>query len=222
MLNIINMENKSQDIYVSSFRRASAAAIDILVVAFLRILFAQINGILWFNDQVLKFTDEFKNKFGTEIIGRSPEHIEFLIHHSIVKSTIVFYIMIVLVGAFYHALLNSSSWCATLGKRIMNIILVKNEGKRMSILNGFGHYFLSIVPWIFMIYIMIYQSYHGTTIYESISGNIFNLIFGIISATWININFITKKKITIQDIVMGTTMADGKIGGSYPSWSGTK
>jgi len=213
------MKNKSQDIYISSFRRGAAAAIDVLIVAFLRILFAQINGILWFNAQILQFMDEFETKFGTRIIGHSPEHVEFLIHHSIVKTTIIFYLMIVLVGAFYHALLNSSSWSATLGKRIMNVVLIKNEGKRMSILNGFSHYFLSIVPWIFMIYIMIYQGYHGVTIYQAISGSIFNLIFGILSATWINIHFITKKKITIQDMIMETTMADGRIGGPYPSWS---
>ena len=213
------MENKSQDIYISSFRRGAAAAVDILVVAFLRILFAQINGILWFNDQILQFQNDFEAKFSTKIIGHSPEHVEFLLHHPIVKMTIIFYIGIVLVGAFYHALLNSSSWCATLGKRIMNIVLVKNEGKRMTILNGFSHYFLSIVPWIFMIYILIYQGYHAATIYESISGNVFNLMFGIISVTWINIHFITKKKITVQDIIVGTTMAEGRIGGAYPKWS---
>lgn len=213
------MENKSQDIYVSSFRRGTAAAIDVLIVAFLRILFAQINGILWFNDQILQFMDEFKAKFGTEIIGRSPEHVEFLIHHSIVKAAMIFYLLIVLVGAFYHALLNSSSWCATIGKRIMNVVLVRNEGKRLTILNGFGHYFLSIVPWVFMLYIMIYQSYHGNTIYESINGNLFNLIFGIISVMWVNIHLITRKKITVQDMIMETTMAEGKIGGAYPRWS---
>jgi uncharacterized RDD family membrane protein YckC len=206
-------------VYAGAFRRSAAAAIDVIIVGFIRIVTAQILGMVWFNNEIISFLTSFKEKFGTDIIGRNPEHLNYLLHHSVFISTIIFYAAVVLVGAFYHALLNSSSWSATIGKRLMGVILIKSEGEKLSLALAFGHYFLSLVPWIFMIYIGMYQAFHNVTIYNAIMGNSFNLIFGLLTLGWLQIHMITKRKVTAHDLICNTIMVEGRIGTKYPRLS---
>lgn len=208
----------SEVIYAGSFQRSSAVFIDVFISGFLRIIVAQIMGNLWFNSQIISFISDFKTKFGTDIIGKNPEHIEYLMHHSIIKSTIIFYLIILLIGALYHAFFNSSSWSATIGKRIMGIILIKSEGRKLSFLEALGNYFLSLFPWVFMIYIAGFQNLNGLTIFKAITANLFNILFGLVTLIWIQIHMITKRKVLAQDLICKTVMIEGRVGGKFPSF----
>lgn len=199
-------EKTSQFSYAGAWIRGCAASIDIMVATTLRIVTAMILGNLWFNQQLANFIVDMKSKFGTDMIGHDPERIDFLLHHPILKAAILFYLVVFLVGALYHILLNSSRWQGTIGKRIMKLTLVKNDGSKLTFWTGTAHYFLSIVPWIFVLYITAYQALHNVTIYNAISDNAFNLVFGLATLAWLEIHLIIKKKTTAQDMICHTVM----------------
>jgi hypothetical protein len=73
----IKTKDKEEPKYASSFRRSTAATIDIWLVLLLRVAFMQTLGTLWLNSEILKFIQEFNEKFGTESIKNTPEHIDF-------------------------------------------------------------------------------------------------------------------------------------------------
>lgn len=203
-------------IYASSLRRSGAVFVDIIITTFLRIVVAEIIGRLWFNNQILTFLREFKEKFGTETVGRDEVQIAFFISHPVFKSALLFYLIILLVGAFYHCLLNSSSWMATVGKRLMRIALVKETGRKITFLEAGAHYFLSLIPWIFIVYLASYQAYNNLTIYQAVANNGFNLLLGILVLLWVEIQLITKKKTTAQDMFCNMVMVNGVFGGKFP------
>ncbi len=203
-------------IYASSLRRSAAVIIDVIITTFLRIIAAEIIGRLWFNNQILIFLREFKEKFGTDIVSRDEAQIAFFIDHPAFKSALLFYLIILLVGTFYHCLLNSSSWMATVGKRLMKIALVKETGRRIYFLEAVSHYFLSLVPWIFMVYLASYQAYNNLTVYQAIANNGFNLLLGILVLLWVEIQLITKKKTTAHDMICNVIMINGVFGGKFP------
>ena len=187
--------------YASSFRRGLAASIDVFVANFIRAIMATILGNLWIIGEVSKFQADFKAKFDSDFIGRDPERINFLVAHSVFKSVLLFCFILFISGALYHIALNASKWRATIGKKLMKITIIKNDGAKLSFFESSQHYFLSIVPWIFVIYIFTYQLIHNTNIYKAIAENNFNLIFGFITVAWLQIHLFTKKKTTAPDMI---------------------
>lgn len=209
--------SKKEDLsYVNPFIRGAAASIDMFCVALLRIIFMQLIGYFWVNGQIIKFHKDFEENFGGMFNGSNPEHLLFLSNHEIVKVMLIFLSLTILVGAFYHAYLNSSSWSSTLGKRLFKVILVKNEGKSLTFFQAFWHYCLSLLPWIFMFYLVIYQLKNKVSIYDALTGDPVNLTLGLITVAWIQIHIITKKKSTPQDMIIGCTMVRGKLGKGWP------
>ncbi len=202
---------------VNPFLRGGAATIDMFIVGFLRILFVQIIGDLWIDGELIKFAEDFNTQFGNiPFSGANQDHVQFLASHGIVSVMLIFLILVILVGALYHAFFNSSSWSATIGKRVANVILVKNEGKSLTFWQSFWHYGLSLVPWIFMIYILLYQVKEKTTLYTALVDNPVNLTLGLITVLWLQIHILTKKKNTVQDIAIGCCMVKGRIGKGWP------
>jgi uncharacterized RDD family membrane protein YckC len=207
---------KDKSTYVNPFLRGGAAAIDMFVTGFIRIVFAQILGYFWVEGQMIEFLRDFKEKFGVALSPSNLEHVQFIANHSITKVALIYLLLILLVGALYHAYFNSSTWSATVGKRVAGIVLVKNEGKSLTFSQSFWHYCLSIVPWIFMVYILLYQSKEKTSLQDALIGNNFNLVLGLITVAWIQIHIITKKKNTVQDMIIGCTMTSGRVGKGLP------
>jgi len=220
LLPTINLTIMSEEIiYANSFKRSTAAFIDLMIVSFLRVIFLEIMGALWYKQQLINFGNDFKEKFGTDIIGKVPEQIEYLAHHSIVSSTIILFLLIMMVGALYHAFFNSSSWSATIGKRIIGVILINDNGRKLSFLEALGHYLLSLFPWVFMLYIVVFQNFHSITIFQAITANFFNILFGLVTLGWIQIHAITKRKVVAHDLICKTVMVEGRVGGKFPKLS---
>jgi len=190
--------------YAGSFKRSFAASIDTLIANMIRMLVITILGNLWFKQQIIIFQDDFKNKFDTDIIGKDPEKIQFLMHHSIFQSTLLLCFAIFISGALYYIFCNCSGWRGGVGKKLMKIIIIKTSGERLTFLESVSHYFLSIVPWFFVAYIFFYQMTHNVSMYNSIAENPFNLIFGLITLAWLQINMVTKKKTTVPDLICKT------------------
>ncbi len=213
-----NSAEKKEEKYTSPYRRGSAAMIDIWLVLFLRVLVMQFLGMIWLNQAIVNFMQEFQNHFGTDTIKNTPEHINFIISNKIFYYALAFYAIVILVGAFYHAYLNSSSWRATLGKRLMKIMIVKEDESPISLNRGLAHYFLSVLPFAFILYLVSYQLKTGLTFFETVTASGTNLFLGIMFVAWIQVHLFTKKKTTAYDLICDTVLVNGKTGAKFP-WS---
>jgi uncharacterized RDD family membrane protein YckC len=210
----MNIEKK----YATSIRRATATGIDLWLVLFLRIFFMQLLGFLWINASMAKFMREFNENFGTESVKNTPEHIDFIIHHSIFVQMLIFYALVIIVGALYHAYLNSSAWQGTLGKRFMKIRITKEDGAPITLNRGFAHYFLSVLPFAFILYLITFQLKNKLTFFQAVTASEANVFFGIVFLLWIQIHLFTRKKNTAYDMICHTILVSGKTAAKFP-WS---
>lgn len=202
--------------FVSAFKRSSAVSIDITIVLLIRIIVAQILGSLWLNNQIADFFKEFHDHFGTEFIHNNPDHIAFISHHKIFHSMIIFYAILLLIGAVYHAYLNSSKWQATIGKRLLKIMVAKEDGSRISFLQGFAHYFLSLLPVIFIIYLVSFTEMNHVNFFSAITANIINIFFSALTVLWVQVQIFTKKRTTLYDLICKLMFIEGKTVFKFP------
>jgi uncharacterized RDD family membrane protein YckC len=211
-------KNSEIEIYASSFRRGTAAGIDIWLVLFLRVAIMQFLGAVWMNKAITNFMLEFIEHFGTETIKNTPTHIEFIIHHRIFFYALTFYAITILVGALYHALLNSSAWQGTVGKRLMKIAIVKEDDSKITFNRALAHYFLSVLPFAFIIYLMSYQLRHNLNFFQTVTSSEINVFLGISFIIWVQIHLFTKDKTTAYDMICKTVLINKRTSAKFP-WS---
>jgi len=210
----MNIEKK----YVSSFRRCTASTIDMWIVLFMRIVVAEIAGKLWLKQALIDFTQEFNQQFGTETAKYTPDHVDFILHSRLFFYALAFWAVLILIGTFYHSCLNSSAWKATIGKRAMKIIMIKEDDSQLTFGRGVAHYFLSVLPFVFVIYLINFQVQNNMTFYQALIVTKVNLFFGIISLLWIQSQLFTKQKTTIYDVICKVILITGKTTAKFP-WS---
>jgi uncharacterized RDD family membrane protein YckC len=204
--------------YASSFRRSTAATIDIWLVLFLRIIIMQFLAVIWLNPAIARFLQEFKDHFGTETIKNTPEHVDFIIHNRIFFYGLIFYSIVILIGALYHGFCNSSAWQATIGKRLMKIKIVKEDESQITFARGLAHYFLSVLPFAFILYLMSYQIRNNLNFFQTVTASETNVFLGIMFVIWVQIHLFTKKKTTAYDMICDTVLINGKTAAKFP-WS---
>ncbi len=204
--------------YAGPFRRGTAAMIDIWITMFIRAVFAQIAGLLVLNQALYDFLNDFKNEFGTSAPKYTPEHIDFIINHKCFHYMLVFYALLIMIGAIYHSLLNSSSWSGTIGKRLMKIIILKDNELTVTFGRALLHYFLSAVPFLFVFYLLAFQLRNDLTFYQAVTASDSHIFFGIIFVLWVQLHLFTKKKTTAYDLITNTVVIKGRTGAKWP-WS---
>lgn len=204
--------------YVSGFKRSSAISIDMIVVMFMRIVVAQLLGMFWINRSIEKFALDFNEHFGTEIIKNNPEHLQFIVAHPAFREMLFFYFIIVMIGLLYHSLLNASAWQGTIGKRVFNIRIVKDDGNKIGFGIGIGHYILSILPILYMIYLFSIMINNNLTLFHAISHTPLVLFLGFVSIIWIQIHTFTKRKTTVYDLICKVVFIHGRTPAKLP-WS---
>jgi uncharacterized RDD family membrane protein YckC len=209
-------QDSQKNIYASSIKRSLAIGIDIWIVLFLRAFALQLMGMLFLNKMLKNYVKEFFDYFGTETMKATPEHINFLLHHSIFYWTIFTYAFLIFIGAFYHAYLNSSAWQATIGKRLMKIIIVRNDMSQIGLYRGFFHYFLSILPFAYIVYLASWEMTSKGTMLEALTHNAFSLALGIMFVLWLQIHLFMRKKTTAYDLICDTILINGKTDAKFP------
>jgi uncharacterized RDD family membrane protein YckC len=210
-------KNEQGQEYTGSSKRGSAAMIDMWIVLFLRMIVMQTLGSLWINRQILSFMEEFKNHFGTETIKNTREHIDFIMSHSIFSSMLIFYAIVLFVGALYYALLNASSWQATIGKRIMKTMVVKSgTDSPITFARAISHYFLAILPFAYIFFLISYQVSHKMTLFQAVTASELNVFFGLMFMIWVQMHLFTKKKVTAYDVICGTIYLNGRTKAKFP------
>lgn len=212
-----DQDDDNELIYATSIRRSISSGIDMIIVLALRSALLLAMSVLYLNKIWGNFYQEFYNKFGTQTVKRTPEHIEFLIQHQVFSITLLSFALILLLGACYHAYFNASHWQATVGKRIAGIIMIKEPTQaKVSFNLAFGHYFLSVVPFVFVAYLLNYQLKNNLAFYDAITANNLNLFFGFIFIFWVQTHLFTRKKTTAYDLLCKTVLINGKTKSKLP------
>jgi len=175
-------------------------------------------GKFWLEKKFITFRADFIAQFGTETPKNTTEHVNFVIHSEAFICTVIFALIVILVGAFYHAYFNSSAWQGTVGKRLMKIIIVKENEEKISFWRATSHYTLSILPFVFIAYLIGYKVSHQIPFFQTITASEFNIFLSIIFAGWIQIHLFTKKKTTAYDLICSTLLINGKTAAKFP-WS---
>jgi uncharacterized RDD family membrane protein YckC len=189
---------------VGTFKRGVASAIDSVIVLFARIFFIETIGRAWAEPSLIKFSQEFKDKFGTETPKNTPDHLDFIYNHEVFTKFMILFFLTIMIGAFYHAYLNSSSWRATIGKRTLGIIIVKKNLLPLSFSRAILHYFLSVLPFVYVFYLVSYQIKFNLTIHQAITASPGNIFFGILFMLWVQIQVFSKNKTTAYDLICNT------------------
>ena len=216
-MNILKQETIQIDkkLLVNSTRRSIASAIDTAIVLMIRIFFVETLGRMWIEPILLKFNNDFKEKFGTETPKRTPEHIEFMYQSDLFSHLLMLFFCVLMIGTIYHSYLNSSAWRATIGKRLMKIAIVKNNLMALSFKRALLHYFLSIIPFF---YIFSYQMKYNIELYQAITASFENILCGIVFMLWIQIHLFTKNKTTAYDLICNTVFIN-KVFDAKKPWS---
>lgn len=219
-MNIPKQETTQIDkkLLVNSTRRSIASAIDTAIVLIIRILFVETLGRMWIEPILLKFNNDFKEKFGTETPKRTPEHIEFMYQSDLFSHLLMLFFCVLMIGTIYHSYLNSSAWRATIGKRLMKIAIVKNNLMALSFKRALLHYFLSIIPFFYIFYIFSYQMKYNIELYQAITASFENILCGIVFMLWIQIHLFTKNKTTAYDLICNTVFIN-KVFDAKKPWS---
>ena len=204
--------------YVGAFKRTTAVSIDMVIVMFFRIVIAQFLGALWINKTIENFLIEFNEHFGTDIIKNDPAHLEFIAAHPAFHQLLLLYFIIILVGPLYHAYLNSSAWQGTIGKRLMDIKIVKDDYTKINFGRGIAHYILSILPIIFITYLFALMVNNHLTLFSAVAYTPLTLFLGLSSILWIQIHSFTARKTTAYDLICKVVFIHGKTTAKLP-WS---
>jgi uncharacterized RDD family membrane protein YckC len=185
-------------------------------VLFLRACFLQILNDFYLSKLFYNFLNDFENKFGTREPKGTHEHVGFVLHHPIFIYSLIIIIFVILIGAIYYSYLNSSSWQATIGKRIAKIIVVNNDSEKISFTTGIYHYLLNLIPIIFLILVLIYSQKNKYNIYETFSKNQFLTICGFLVLVASNCSFLNKKKLNFFDYLLKIEFHQGKTQSKMP------
>jgi len=189
--------------YATPFKRSLSSAIDILIVMLIRGFFLQIIGNIFFINTVQNFYLEFEQKFGTKTPKSTPEHLEFIYSHQVFFQGLTLIALTILIGALYYAYFFSSKWQASIGKRILKIKVVnKNNHEKIKFSDGFYYYFLTLVPYFFVIILFIYISKNNYSIYQVFREVPAFAIIGFLILVAVNMSSFNKRKINFFDYLM--------------------
>jgi uncharacterized RDD family membrane protein YckC len=203
------------------FKKIIANFIDIFASLIIRLI---ICGIILaiFKDSIIIASEDLIKK--TEGILNSKEVIMIFLEHAIFKIILSFIILFALIGSLYQIYFHSSSWCATIGQRIMKIVMVKDDGQYVTIPLAILHHILSLIPLFtalyFISFIIIYNNkYRISNISDLITifyANNFNIFMIIIMILWINIPIFIKSKKSVPDIICKMKIDIGRTDNRFP------
>lgn len=204
--------------YAGSFKRTVASLIDAWITIFLYALTMNILSRFWLEKKFITLKENFITTFQTDIPKNTPEHLNFIINSDAFLCFVISIFITIAVGGLYHAYFNSSSWAGTFGKRITRIIILRENGLKISFLRGIAHYFLSILPFGFIAYLLSYKAQHQISFFKAILASEFNVFLTLLFVIWIQIQVFTRKKTTVYDMICNTVLFNGRAKEKFP-WS---
>ncbi len=92
----------------------------------------------------------------------------------------------------------------------MKIVIVDNSDYgEVSFFKALTHYFLSVLPMVYVLYLLGFQATYKLTFYQAIVATKYNVFFGIIFTAWLQAHLFTKKRSTAYDMILNTSIING-------------
>jgi hypothetical protein len=83
---------------------------------------------------------------------------------------------------------------------------------------GMLHYFLSLLPFVFLFYLLTYQLRYEVNLYQALTSSDLNIFLGIVFVLWVQIHLFTKNKVTAYDMITNVVSINGRSSAKWP-WS---
>jgi uncharacterized RDD family membrane protein YckC len=203
------------------FKKMAANFIDLIASLFIRLMILLLL-ISFYKESFLIEVNDFISKASTSEDARS--NVMIFLQHNLFKILLGFIIGFSTLGSLYNIYFHSSTWCATIGQRICNIVVVRNNGEYVGFFRAVIHNIISNIPLFitlyFIVFIFFYSSKHPinsiSVIFNVFSANIFNIFASIVMFLWVNIPIFLKNKKSIPDIICSTKTESGKADSRFP------
>jgi uncharacterized RDD family membrane protein YckC len=111
-------------------------------------------------------------------------------------------LIIFISGALYYPLMESSARCSTFGRRIMKIMVIDKNGKKLTFIQSFVRYLINLIPLILVFYI-----FSQVTV-KAVNG--FTILLALIAFFWFHISSFNKEKSTLTDLLSNSLNVDVK------------
>jgi uncharacterized RDD family membrane protein YckC len=124
---------------LATINKSFATMLDFILILPIRIFIVSV----YLQPKITIFLQDFSAKFGSEIKEQTPEHLQFFAQHPIYLQLIFGIFIFISLGAIYNVYFHSSNWQATIGKRLLKIIVNNKNNQKISILHSLKYYFIS-------------------------------------------------------------------------------
>lgn len=214
--NIFSLFVASQEGCPSFFKRAVAVYLDVIFTTLLRSFFFHYIAKIWLLRPFNDFVYQLQTIYGpeNEKIFYFSSYWPILNKHELFYYIIFIALIFLIIGALYYAILYSSSWQASFGKRIMNIIIVKTDGTRLTFTRGLVRYCVSIIPWLVALGILLFALEANQGLGSFLNENRIILLPILMVIIWFESFFFNKNRRVIHDFVCDSVVKKGKRGTS--------
>lgn len=184
--------------------RFIAFLMDSFFVYFFRFVYINLSLKFWLFEYILDFGKKYKLLFGKfDFSSMTSVELQFFLKSDLFKQLWYFVIGIFLISVIYNLLLLSTKWSATIGQRIMGLIVVKSNNEKINFFHKLFRSVLVVLPWFFVSTLFFYKILSEFGFAASIDKVTF--VVGIlIFVSWYDLIFITKNKVVFHDYLSFT------------------
>lgn len=209
------------------FKKMVANFIDLIASFLIRVIILSL-VIIFYKHEITAEINHFSIQIGN-VASDNPNELLRLqiitfIQHNLFKISFLTIISFSFLGLLYNIYFHSSTWCATIGQRICNIVVVKNNSEYVGFFRAVIHNIISNIPLFITLYFIIftiihYNKYIGNNSYSIINiftANNFNILISIIMFLWITTPTFLKNRKSIPDILCNIKTELGRTDSKFP------
>ena len=199
---------------LASINKSFATMLDFILILPIRMFIISI----YLQPKIAIFSQDFYAKFGNEIKKQTPEHLQFFAQHPFYGQFIFAIFVFIGLGAIYNVYFHNSNWQATIGKRLLKIIVNNKNGQKISILHSLKYYFISNLGILYTVFLLIHLAKYKLDIYQLITGNLYFLVGGLFLIFSFYYGLFSKQKLSFLDLLADVRFQSGRTNFKLP-WS---
>lgn len=198
------MENNNQIIAAPIKNRFFAFLIDAFCVYLIRFFYIMLSLNFWLGNKIIDFTKKYELLYGKFNVDKlTLVELAFILDSPLFKNIIFFIAGAFLLSMLYNGIFFSTKWSATIGQKLLGIYVVSKDGGKISSLQIIFRSILTMVPWIFIFFVMCFKLLFDFGMPTFMTKEIF-VIAIILFLTWYDLIFFTKNKLVFHDLLTST------------------
>ncbi len=199
---------------LATINKSFATMLDFILILPIRIFIVSV----YLQPKITIFLQDFSAKFGSEIKEQTPEHLQFFAQHPIYLQLIFSIFIFISLGAIYNVYFHSSNWQATIGKRLLKIIVNNKNNQKISILHSLKYYFISNLGIIYATFLLMHFAKYKLDIHQLITNNLYFLVGGLFLIFSFYYGLFSKQKLSFLDLLADVRFQSGRTNSKFP-WS---